>query len=344
MLSSNCMAKASGAGRPEYRRAGGFARIATLVQRLREAHPGSLLVECGDEIHGTGPAQWTKGAALPPVLNELRPAVLTPGNWEWGFGPDMLRQRVSELQCPVLACNVEDAKTGKQECLATYIDESTGVRIGFLGVTSPIVTEKMPRPFGAGLRFSDPVTALPPHVDALRGPNKVDLVVMVSHVGLAQDVEIVKKVSGIDVVLSGHTHDRLTRPVVVGLTILIQSSFGGSFVGRLSVTVDGGNITSFEHELLEVDEAIEPKARMAAIVDAQLAPFRERMNALVGKTLAPFHRLTAVEAPMDNVLTVNSGHPADMVSVLASNRRKLAEAEDSIEKVKSLHLSRLSPK
>lgn len=125
-------------GQPEYRRAGGFARIATLARQIREQFPNVLLVECGDEIHGTGPAQWTEGAVIPPVLNALRPAVLTPGNWEWGFGPETLRERVSEMAFPVVACNVKHADTGRSEFPATFIDDSTGVRIGFLGVTSPI--------------------------------------------------------------------------------------------------------------------------------------------------------------------------------------------------------------
>ncbi len=145
-------------GKPVYRKAGGFARIATVVRKIREQNSGGcVLVDSGDEIHGTGAAQWTEGRAVVPILRALGVEIMTPGNWEFGFGPAVLHERVQEMQFPVLACNVTDAASGKPEFLASTIRELKGVRVGFVGITSPIVVERMPKKFGQGLRFADPV-------------------------------------------------------------------------------------------------------------------------------------------------------------------------------------------
>lgn len=291
-------------GAPAYRKAGGFARIATLARRIRAESPGgSILVDCGDEIHGTGPAQWTEGRAIVPMLRALGVDILTPGNWEFGFGPDALRERVAEMGFPVLAANVSDAASGKPAFAPTAVREFNGICVGFVGITSPIVTERMPKRFGRGLRFEDPREVLAPHIQELRRNHDAELIVVVSHMGLAQDIALAQEVPGIDIVLSGHTHDRLWRPVVAGKTILIQSGFSGSFLGRLDLDIRGGRIYDFRHQLIEVAESVEPDPEVAGVVDAQLAPFRDRMNAVVGRIASPLHRMTVLETPMDNLIT-----------------------------------------
>ncbi len=103
-------------GADTYRTLGGYARAATVVRQIREETSGACcFVDCGDAIHGTAVAQWTKGAAVVAVLNAMGVDVMTPGNWEWGFGPEVLRERVAEMKFPTLCCNVERADTGEKE-------------------------------------------------------------------------------------------------------------------------------------------------------------------------------------------------------------------------------------
>lgn len=132
---------------------------------------------------------------------------------------------------------------------------------------------------------------------------KPDLVVLISHMGLAQDVKLAETVQGIDVVLSSHTHDRLAAPIVIGKTILIQSGFSGSFLGRLTVEVVNGRICDFSHQLLEVSESTEPDPEVEAIVDQQVQPHRERLAQSIGRTASNLHRMTVLESPMDNLIT-----------------------------------------
>lgn len=291
-------------GRAEYRHAGGHARAATIVKEIRKETDGAcVFVDCGDTIHGTAPAEWTKGACVVPVINRMGVELMTPGNWEYGFGPEVLRERVGEMSFPVIACNAERAATGEREFTPSLVKELGGLRVGFIGLTSPIVTQTMPKKFGEGLRIGDGTDTLPRCIAKLRREEKVDLIVVVSHIGFPQEVNIAKEIEGIDVLLSSHTHNRLATPVRVGKTLLIQSGFDGSFLGRLDVKVRDGQVCDFKHELIELKEEIEPDGEVASLINEQLSPFRERLNEVVGQTATALHRMTVLEAPMDNLIT-----------------------------------------
>lgn len=291
-------------GKPAYQHGGGVARTAALVKQIRaETNGHCILVDCGDAIHGTAPAMWTEGAAIVPVLNHLGVELMTPGNWEFGFGPRVLRERVAEMNFPMIACNVERADSGEHEFSPSHVREIGGVRIGFVGITSPVVTRTMPKAFGAGLRFSHGLDSLPRCISKLRRQEQAELIVLVSHMGLAQDIELVKQVQDIDVVLSGHTHDRLYAPLRFGKTLLVQSGFDGSFIGRLDLDVQNQHVCDYTHRLIFLDESIAPDSEMQTLVQTQLAPHRECMDEVVGQTATALERMHVLEATMDNLIT-----------------------------------------
>lgn len=160
----------------------------------------------------------------------------------------------------------------------------------------------MPPSYSEGVRFTLGNTELPGHIERLRSVDKVDLVVVLSHLGFAQDAKLAAEVAGIDALISGHTHNRLYRPVWVGSTPIIQSGCHGSFVGRLGLTVDGGKVIDVRHELICVDEQIEPDAEMAKRVEEAVTPHRAFLGQVVGRVHSPLDRATSLEASMDNVL------------------------------------------
>lgn len=290
----------TGAG-DEYRRVGSLARAAAVVNAIKREAGDALLVDCGDAIHGTLPAVRTQGRAIVPALNAEGIDLFVPGNWEYGFGPDALRARAAEMAFPVLAANLRAAGDGEPIFPGTQVRELGGVRVGFVGLTSPIIPSMSPR-FAAGLRFPDARDVLPRAVEELRGVERCDVVVLVSHLGFAQDVALVREVDGIDVVLSGHTHNRLMQPAVAGGALVIQSGFSGSFLGRLDLEVVGGRIVGWHHELIALEESIVPDAEVQAVVDAALAPMRPEMEERVGWTDVALHRMALLETPMDNLI------------------------------------------
>lgn len=288
-------------GGAEYRRVGGLARAAAVAQRIRKETGAAQLVDCGDAIHGTLPALRTDGSAVVPALNAEGVDLLVPGNWEYGFGSEVLRRRAAEMRFPVLAANLRDATSGEPIFPGTLVRELGGVRAGFVGLTSPIIPNMSPR-FAEGLRFPDPRRVLPDAVERLRGEEDCDVVVLVSHLGFAQDVALMREIEGVDVVLSGHTHNRLEQPVVAGGALVIQSGFSGSFLGRLDLEVVRGRIVDWRHELVELAESVVPDPKVQAAVNEALAPFQEETAETVGRTAVALHRMALLETPMDNLI------------------------------------------
>ena len=285
-----------------YRPAGGYARIATVVKQIRAENQGRVLFcDCGDTLHGTYPAQTTQGEAMVPVLNALGLDAMT-AHWEFAYGPATFKQRAVELSYPMLAINVYD-KVTKQRVFPPYsVKEIGGLRIGLVGVASNIIDKTMPSSFSEGLYFSLGREELPPIIDVLRSREVVDLIVLISHLGFSQDMKLLSEVEGIDVCLSGHTHNRLYKPALQGKTLIIQSGCHGSFLGRLDLEVERGRIVDYRHQLIEVEATVTPDPEVADLVRLALAPYQEELSTVVGKTVTALNRATTLETTMDNFL------------------------------------------
>jgi len=285
-----------------YRLAGGYARVATLVKQIRAENEGQVLFcDCGDTFHGTYPALKTQGAAMIPVLNLLGLDAMT-AHWEFVYGPKIFKQRASELNFPTLAINVFDQKTKKLIFPPYCVKEISGLKIGLVGVASNIIDKTMPPSYSEGLEFSLGLKELPPIVDTLRNQEKVDLIILISHLGFPQDMKLLSEVSGIDICLSGHTHNRLYQPALQGKTLVIQSGCHGSFLGHLELDFDGKKIVNYRHRLIEVEANLSPNFEVEEIIQKVLAPYKEELSAVVGRTATALNRVTTLETTMDNFL------------------------------------------
>ncbi len=285
-----------------YRQAGGYARIATIVKKIRTESLGNcLFCDCGDTLHGTYPALATQGQAMIPILNSLGLDAMT-AHWEFAYVPIVFNQRVVELNYPMLANNIFDKVTKKPVYQSYAIKEIGGLRVGLIGIASNIVDKTMPPSYSEGIYFTLGKDELPPIIDFLRIKEKIDLIVLISHLGFTQDMKLLSEVQGIDVCLSGHTHNRLYEPVLNGKTIVIQSGCHGSFLGRLDLEVEGGQITNYRHQLIEVEATIQPDAQVAELVKQALAPYKSELAEIVGETSTALNRGTALETTMDNFL------------------------------------------
>lgn len=291
-----------GDGRPHFRPAGGYALLAAAIDRERAAYKGrTLLVNVGDTIHGSAVAEWTKGRALIPIVNALGIDAFVPGNWEYAYGPDVFRRRMAELNHPVIALNVHDARTGRRLFAPSLVRDVNGVRVALVGVTSVIVDKSMAPDYSRGLRFSFK-EGLQQEVDRLRADG-AEIVMLATELGLSQEVQLAREIRNVDFILGGHTHERTARPILEGGTPVIESGSEGSFLSRLKFKVRDGRVASYEHELLEVTpERYAPSPRVAALVERAVKPFRSKLRAVVGRTDAPLFRKGILESPVDNLL------------------------------------------
>jgi len=288
--------------RAEYLMAGGYARIAALLEAVRDARPGRVLAfDCGDTIHGTYPAVQSGGEALVPVLNALGFDAMT-AHWEFAYGPEQFRKVARGLDYPVLAVNCYDDSSGDLVFPPYTVCETDGLQVGVIGIAATIVDKVMPKSFSEGIQFTLGNEELPGYIARLRDEEGVDLVVVISHLGFPQEVKLAREVDGIDVLLSGHTHNRLFEPAVVNETIIIQSGCHGSFLGRLDLTVENRRVTKFDHDLIVVGEAIQPHPEVEEMIGKVMDPHRERLSRVVGETRTGLNRNTVLEATMDNLL------------------------------------------
>jgi len=288
--------------RAVYRLSGGYARISTIVKQIRaESHGNCLFCDCGDTLHGTFPALNTQGKALIPVLNSLELDAMT-AHWDFAYGPKVFNQRVAELNYPMLANNVFEKETKKQIYQSYAIKEMNGLRVGIIGIASNIVDKTMPPSYSEGIFFTLGKDELPSIIDVLRTQEKTDLIILLSHLGFPQDMRLLSEVQGIDICLSGHTHNRLHKPVLSGKTIVIQSGCHGSFLGRLDLEMDGGQIVAYQHRLIEVEEGIQPDPITDELIRQALAPYKNDLSEVVGETATALNRGTMLETTMDNFL------------------------------------------
>lgn len=180
--------------------------------------------------------------------------------------------------------------------------ELGGVKIGLIGIASNIVDKTMPPSYSEGIYFTLGKDELPPIIDLLRVKEKVELIVLISHLGFTQDIKLLSEVQGIDVCLSGHTHNRLYKPVLIGKTIVVQSGCHGSFLGRLDLKILDGKIVDYQHRLIEVEASTPSDPIVAELVKQALAPYKKHLSEVIGETATALNRGTTMESTMDNFL------------------------------------------
>lgn len=286
----------------EYRTAGGYARLLTIFKQVRREQNGAVIaLDNGDTFHGTFHAVQSKGEAFIEPVNLLGLDAWTV-HWDFAYGPDRMRELAAKLNHPLLACNCYVKATGELAYPAFTVIARGGVRVGVIGIAATILDKTMPPKFSEGLRFTLGNEELPGHIRTLRDTERVDVVVVLSHLGFPQDVKLASEVSGIDVLLSGHTHNRMDRPLIVNGVTIIQSGCHGSFVGRLDLELNEGKVVLLRHELISVDDSIPEDAAMQRLVEGIVAPHREMLSEVVGYTETALNRNTMLEATMDNLL------------------------------------------
>lgn len=288
--------------RAVYRLAGGFDRIATLVKQVGSKSEGHFLFcDCGDTLHGTYPALNTQGQALIPVLNSLGLHAMT-AHWEFAYSPKVFQELTTKLTYPMLALNVYHKGTGALVFAPYRVKEVGALRVGLIGIASNIVDKNMPPQYSEGVNFTLGRDELPGAIGTLRLKEKVDIIILISHLGFPQDCKLLSEVQGVDVCLSGHTHNRLYQPVIQGKAIIIQSGSHGSFLGQLDLEIEDKQIVSYKHRLIEVNEDIRPDPVIKDIIRQVITPYQSYLSEIVGETATALNRVGVLETTMDNLI------------------------------------------
>src|SRR6266436_5711774 len=269
---------------------GGFAHLKTLVDRLRAdvGQGRSLLLDGGDLWQGTGLANTMQGSDMVEAANLLGIEAMT-GHWEFTYGEAALRSNLARFKGEFLAQNVfltdeaafNDAKAYDPASGRVFkpamIKEIGGYRVAVIGQAFPYVPIAHPKRFTPDWTFGIRDDELQKLVNALRNDDKVDAVLLLSHNGMDVDLKLASRVSGIDVILGGHTHDAIPQPIPVtnagGTTLVTNAGSNGKFLGVLDLDIAKGRLSDVRYRLLPVfSELLKPDAAMQALIDKMREP------------------------------------------------------------------------
>ena len=272
-------------------RLGGFAHLKTLIDRLRgDVGQGrSMLLDGGDLWQGTGLANTMQGADMVEAANLLGIEAMT-GHWEFTYGEKALRDNLARFKGEFLAQNVflteeaafNDAKAfdpaSGRVFKPSLIKEIGGTRIAIIGQAFPYVPIAHPKRFTPDWTFGIRDEELQKLVDGHRNNDKVDAVILLSHNGMDVDLKLASRVTGIDVILGGHTHDAVPQPIAVnnagGTTLVTNAGSNGKFLAVLDLEIAKGKVTDARYRLLPVfSELLKPDPAMQALIDKLRAPY-----------------------------------------------------------------------
>ena len=303
-----------------YGRMGGFAHMATLINRLRtEAGPANtLLLDGGDTWQGSWPAHNSKGLGMVELTNLLGVDAMT-SHFEMTYGEAQLRSNLTHFKGDFIAQNVFltdeasfngaealDADTGR--VFKPYImREVGGRRIAVIGQCFPYQPIAHPRRFVEDWTFGIRESDLQKVVNTVRGTEKADAVILLSHNGMDVDLKLASRISGIDLILGGHTHDGLPVPTLVanpgGKTLVSNGGSNGKFLGVIDLDVGQGRVNSVRYKLVPVFANLLPAdPAMQAAVTALRAPDAARLDEKISSAGELLYRRGNVAGTMDQVL------------------------------------------
>ena len=284
-----------------YGRMGGLDRVATVLNSIRSERPDALLLDGGDTWQGSYTTHHTQGQDMVNVMNALKPDAMT-SHWEFTLGIDRVTEIVDTLDFPFLGANIFDKEWDEPAYEPYKMFERGGVKIAVIGQAFPYMPIANPGWMFPDLSFGVREERMIEVVDEVRELG-AELVVLLSHNGFDVDRKLASRVNGIDVILTGHTHDALPEPVLVGSTMLIASGSNGKFVTRLDLDVRDGEIKSFAHKLIPIfSDVIAPDPTVRALIDEQRAPFTNQLSEVLGTTDQELYRRGNFNGTWDDLL------------------------------------------
>jgi 5'-nucleotidase / UDP-sugar diphosphatase len=255
---------------------GGVAYLAGRLNQLRPEKP-SLLVSTGDMIQGDNWANFFQGASVVELMNAMGFDAMEVGNHEFDFGQKVLQERIAQANFPVLGANVKGLPGLKPYVIKTV----GGAKVGIIGVITPDTGVSTHPKNVAGLTFTPPEAAVNHYLAEIKP--RVDLVVVLSHLGFREDCKLSQQVPGIGVIVGGHSHTKITKPVTVSGTIIVQGYEHAKVLGVLDLTLENGKIVAFTGRLEPIKPgAIEPDPAILQIVKKYATKADAELNVSIG--------------------------------------------------------------
>jgi sulfur-oxidizing protein SoxB len=287
---------------------GGFAHLSTLVKTLRAQRPGALLLDGGDTWQGSATSLWTNAQDMVDAQLLLGVDVMTP-HWEMTFGADRVKEIVEndfKDRIAFVAQNIVDNEWGEQVFESHVIREINGVPVAIIGQAFPYTPIANPRYMVPDWSFGIRDDHMQKVVDEARG-NGAQIVVVLSHNGMDVDLKMASRVTGIDAIMGGHTHDAVPQPSIVenagGKTLVTNAGSNAKFLGLLDLDVQDGRVRDFKYRLLPVFANLLPAdMEMQAHIEKVRAPYKAQLEEKLATTDSLLYRRGNFNGTFDQLI------------------------------------------
>lgn len=265
---------------------GGFSHMATLIKNLRAQRPGALLLDGGDTWQGSATSLWTNGQDMVDAQKLLGIDVMT-GHWEFTYGQDRVKEIIEkdfkDNNIEFLAQNVVDNEFEEAVFKPYTVKIVNGVKVAIIGQAFPYTPIANPRYLIPDWSFGIREDQMQETVDSARGEGGAQVVVLLSHNGMDVDLKMAGRVTGIDAIMGGHTHDAVPEPVIIsnpgGKTLVINSGAYGKFLSVLDFDVKNGKVSDYRFKMLPIfSNLIEPDKAMEDHINKVRAPHKSKLD------------------------------------------------------------------
>ena len=298
-------------GKPVYKKRGGYATLKTMINQLRSQNPANtLLIDGGDCFQGGGVAALSEGRAIVPLMNNIGYDLMLPGNWEVVYGKEMMMKNMFGYDAPKVCANMfhqtSDVFNGDLIFPPYYVKQMGGIKIGFIGYNDPLTPKRQSPAYSAGILFTHPEKNVAKYIKILREYEGCHLVILVTHMGLAQQVGLSNMpfIKGVDYILGADTHERVRKPIDGAFAKVTEPGAFGSFIAKLDFVIENGEIKDHTYQLLDVDpDQFREDEEMKALVKHAREPYKKELDRVIGHSKTPLVRYYVNETPMDNFIT-----------------------------------------
>ncbi|QWD86678.1 thiosulfohydrolase SoxB [Polynucleobacter paludilacus] len=291
-----------------YGKMGGFAHMATLIKQMKANRPGALLLDGGDTWQGSGTALWTNGQDMVDAALALGVDVMTP-HWEMTLGEKRVMEIVNgdfKGKVSFIAQNIKTADFGDSVFNPYVMKVQNGIQVAIIGQAFPYTPIANPRYFTPDWTFGIQEENLQKTINEVKAKG-AKVVVLLSHNGMDVDLKMASRVSGLDAIMGGHTHDGVPIPVKVknsgGVTLVTNAGSNSKFLGVLDFDVKGGKPVDFRYKLLPIfSNMIPADPAMSKLIAKVRAPYEAKLNEKLATTDGLLYRRGNFNGSFDQLI------------------------------------------
>ena len=286
-----------------YGKLGGLDRTATLIKAIRAERGDNkvLLLDGGDTWQGSYCSLKTQGADMVAAMKALKPDAMV-GHWEFTLGKERVEELVDEMGYPFLGSNCFDTEWDERVFQSTAYFERGGIKVAVIGQHFPYTPIANPSHLVEGWSFGIRPDEIQSNIDEARD-NGAEIIVLLSHNGFDVDQKLAADISGIDVILTGHTHDAVPEAIRIGKTLVLSSGSHGKYLGRIDLKVEGGQVVDASSTLIPVfSDVISPDSEMTSLISQLRAPYEAECNRVIGKAGSLLYRRGNFNGSWDDVI------------------------------------------